>query len=369
MPGNTLILDTECYRNYWYLGIKRIEDGKRVGYEFSNRTDFDRDRVRYFLKRNLSIGFNSINYDLPMIYLALQGATNEELKEASDRIIIGGLKWWEVEKALGIHIPKIDHIDLIEPNPSVRDSLKSLNGRMHGQRMQDLPVDPHKDLTDDEMNIVSDYCLHSDLDATHLLYDLMREPLALREAMGERYGQDFRSKSDAQMGERIIRSRVEDMQGRRIYRAEVKAGTTFRYQVPNWMKFETPMMQEVLEAIRTTDIRIGKNGKVEFPKAFEKFKIRWGDTSYKLGIGGLHSQEANRFVKSNDEKILIDADVASQYPSIILALGLYPEALGKDFLEVYRAVYEERLQAKRRVKEIDREIGELEKQLEEIGDE
>ena len=32
MPGKTLILDTEVYRNFFYLGIKRREDGVRVGF-------------------------------------------------------------------------------------------------------------------------------------------------------------------------------------------------------------------------------------------------------------------------------------------------------------------------------------------------
>lgn len=347
MAHNTLIIDTECYRNFFYIGVKRVEDGRRVGYEFSPRADFDRDRVRYFMKRNLTVGFNSIGYDLPMIYLALEGASNSELKDASDRIIKDRVPWWEVERALDIHIPKLDHIDLIETNPSVKDSLKALNGRMHGKRMQDLPIDPDKVLTEREMDITADYCLHSDLDATHTLFDYLQEPLHLREAMGERYGQDFRSKSDAQMGERIIKSEVEKKRDTRVYKAKVKEGTTFRYQVPDWMHFEEPMMQEVLETIRNTDIVIGKGGKVQFPKAFEKFKIGWGDTSYKLGIGGLHSQEAKRHLRSDNQHILIDADVASQYPSIIMKLGLYPEALGRDFLPVYRELMERRLAAKK----------------------
>jgi hypothetical protein len=73
-------------------------------------------------------------------------------------------------------------------------------------------------------------------------------------------------------------------------------------------------------------------------------------------------------VHSTDTHVLIDADVASQYPSIILKLGLTPKALGPSFLVAYRGIYDDRLAAKSRVKEIDREIKELEAQLAAMGE-
>lgn len=347
MPDMTLGVDVETYRNFFYIGIKRFEDGRRVGFEFSDRADFDREAMRYRLRRNTIVTFNGLNYDLPIIYLALDGATNEELKEASDRIIKGGLKWWDVERELAIDIPKLDHIDLFEPNPSVRDSLKTLNGRLHGQRMQDLPYHESTVLTHEQMDIVADYCLHSDLDATENLFRALKEPLELRVAMGEQYGRDFRSKSDAQMGEQIIKLKVEEALGRRVEKASVKAGTTFRYQVPEWMTFQTPLMEGVLETIANTDLEIDRDGKVQFPKEFDNFDITFGPSTFKLGIGGLHSQESCRAERSDKDHILIDADVASQYPRCIMKLGLYPDALGRDFLPVYGSLIDRRLIAKK----------------------
>ena len=66
-----------------------------------------------------------------------------------------------------------------------------------------------------------------------------------------------------------------------------------------------------------------------------------------MGIGGLHSTESGRSVHSDHEYVLVDADVASQYPSIILQTGLTPMSLGEPFLEVYGAIKDERLVAKR----------------------
>ena len=348
MPDQTLILDTECYRNIWYLGIKRREDGFRAHFEFSARSDFDRDRVRRILKRNKSIGFNSLNYDMPMIYLALEGASNEELKNASNKLITESIPHWRASEEIGVTVPKIDHIDLFETNPSVKRGLKLLNGSMHMKRLQELPFEHERILTYPEMDALIEYCQYGDLDGTEKLFDLMDEPIALRELMAKLYGtMDLRSKSDAQVGETVIKTQVSQRTGKPVYRAEIKTGTTFRYKVPDWMKFETPYMQMVLKTIAETDFQIGASGKVDFPKEFSAFNIVFDGMRYALGIGGLHSTESNRAVHSDDEHVLIDADVASQYPNIIMKLGLYPEALGKDFLHVYKSIIDRRLEAKR----------------------
>lgn len=356
MPGATLGVDVETYRNFFYIGVKRFEDGRRVGYEFSERADFDRDRVRYFLRRNTIITFNGKSYDLPIIYLALSGASNDELKYASDRIIKGRIPWWQVEKELDVYIPEIDHIDLFEPNPAVRKGLKALNGSMHGQRLQDLPYDPDETLTFEQMDIVADYCLHSDLDATEKLYHTIKEDLDLRARLSDQYGVDLRSKSDAQVGETIVKLKAQEALGRRIERANPKTGTTFSYNVPVWMRFETPYMQQVLKTISETKFEIDHDGKVAFPKEFADFDITFNESSYTLGIGGLHSKETSRAVVSDATHVLIDADVASQYPSIIMKLGLYPEALGPTFLKIYGGIIADRLAAKQRAKEVGRLI-------------
>jgi hypothetical protein len=66
-----------------------------------------------------------------------------------------------------------------------------------------------------------------------------------------------------------------------------------------------------------------------------------------LGIGGLHSSERSTSWLSDDDHQLIDRDVTSYYPSIILRCGLSPQALGAHFLPVYQSLVERRIAAKR----------------------
>ena len=358
---STIFCDIETFHDFFYIGLKREEDGKRIGVEYSTRSpEWDRDWVRNIFLRNTTVGYNSLGYDLPMIWYSLQdGVTNEMLKAASDRIIKGGIKWWEVEEALGIRIPwdvKKRHIDLIEPQPNAFASLKSLNGRMHGIQLQDLPYDPDIRPTGEQMDAIAHYCLHSDLDATERLYQTLKGPLELRIALGEIYGKDFRSKSDAQIGEAIVKIRAEKLTGVAPRRVETKPGTIFKYEIPSYVTFETPQLKAMLERLRETEFIVDKNGKVNLPDWLSESKIKIGQSVYQMGIGGLHSTETSRSVRSNATHILVDADVASQYPSIIMSLGLAPKSLGKTFLDVYGQIKTDRLKAKKRAKEIKDEL-------------
>lgn len=343
-----LISDTECYPNFWSIGFKRISDGKLVIMEKSARQDLDLDRLASIMSKHETIGYNWLPYDLPMIAMALTGASNAQLKEANDRIILGGLKYWQVEEALGISIPRSwSHIDLIEPQPNAFAGLKTLQGRLHGARMQDLPYTPDTALTEAEMDRVLAY-MGNDLDATHNLWDALREPMALRVALSDEYRQNFRSKSDSQIGEGIIKKRVEQLAGAKIERVQTPAGTTFPFKAPEYLRFDRPDLAEVLRRLKETQFYVQGNGKVELPTWMENKQVVIGDTTYAMGIGGLHSTESNRAVHSDDEFQLIDFDVASYYPAIIINSGLYPRALGPVFLDVYRKIRDERVVAKHR---------------------
>lgn len=212
--NGAICVDVECYRNFFVICVRRLVDGKCLAFEISARTDFRvalRELLLYILNNNTIITFNGNSYDLPMIFYALRNADNAALKAMSDKIILGDLKPWDV----GIRVPKLNHIDLMEPNPSVKQGLKMLNGRLHGRYMVDLPYTPDAILTPDQMNITTLYCFN-DIEATALLYRSMREPLELRVALGRTYGMDFRSKSDSQIGEAIVKKRVEAITGQRI---------------------------------------------------------------------------------------------------------------------------------------------------------
>lgn len=354
-----VISDTECYPNFWSIGFKRISDGKLVVMEKSARKELDLDRLANIMATHQTIGYNWIGYDLPMIAVALSGATNAQLKAANDKIILGRLKYWEVEEALGIRVPRDwTNIDLIEPQPNAFASLKTLQGRLHGRKMQDLPYSPDTALTEEQMDNVLAY-MGNDLDATHNLWDALREPMELREALSTEYRQNFRSKSDSQIGEGIIKKRVEQLTGEKIERVNTPAGTSFPFKAPEYLRFERPELAEVLERLKTAEFVVQGNGKVELPDWLEGKTISIGESVYTMGIGGLHSTESNRAVHSDDDYELVDFDVSSYYPNIIINTGLYPKATGKAYTDVARSIVDDRLAAKTQMQKCDDDLKKL----------
>lgn len=338
-------LDVECYRNFFLICLKHFNSGKRRVFELSERTRFDPAVLLEVLNSECLITFNGTNYDLPIIALALKGLDTSALKDVTDRIIGQNMRPWDVEREYGVKVPPFNHVDLLEPNPSIRQGLKTLAGRLHARTIVNLPIRPNATLDRREMSIVTRYCFH-DLDATEMLFRAMKEPLQLRVALGKQYGVDMRSRSDAQVGETIVKVMVEKKTGRTPKRPQVMPDS-FKYAVPGFVSFKTQKMNDVVEMLRKATFYMGGWG-VEMPPELKGLRIDIGTSRYTMGIGGLHSNEEHRALLSDDEHALIDVDVASQYPAIIMKLGLAPPAIGETFFEVYGELMRLRLEAKAR---------------------
>lgn len=343
-----VLADIEIYHDFAYFAFERVSDGKKIGIEVSRRTDraeddAKREKVRGILLRNRIITFNGQSYDNALLWYFVFGANNAQLKKASDRIINGNVKYWQVEDLLQMQIPRsFTFIDMIEPQPNAFASLKTLNGRLHGKRMQDLPVEPDARLTDEQMDLLIDYCANSDIPASRRLWEALAEPIAMREALSQDYSTDFRSKSDSQIGEGIIKKVVERETGSKVQRPVVKAGDSFAYKPPAFIEYTDPQLQNILARIKQTEFYVQSNGKVDLPKWLADMKLVIGGTEYAMGIGGLHSTEANRAVHADDDHAMFDVDVMGFYPQIIINSRLYPPAIGPAFCGIYATIKKER---------------------------
>lgn len=346
-PNNTAVLDIEIFNNFLLISVKLVGQPKIVNYILDETRRPDWSRLRLILQKYTIVTFNGATFDMPLVYLAMGGATVEEIKDAANRIISTGMKPWDVERALGVVLPRyLDHIDLMETNPAVRQGLKVLNGRLHGRWMQDLPYPHDAVLTEEQKEVVIRYC-GNDLDATELLFVALKEPLEIRATVSNDIGVDVRSKSDTQMGTAIIKKRIEDKTGLRIPRTDHKMGQSFSYRPPNFISFKTAQMQSIYDRICAHDFITNADGKVDLPKWLSNEKIVIGPSTFQMGIGGLHSTESNRCVIADVNNAIVSVDVASYYPQTTLGLGLYPHAVGRDFLDIYRDIRDARIRAKK----------------------
>jgi hypothetical protein len=74
--------------------------------------------------------------------------------------------------------------------------------------------------------------------------------------------------------------------------------------------------------------------------------IHFYDNEYTFARGGLHTVNGPKVFEADDEYEIIDWDVSSYYPAIIINNGKYPAHLGKEFLRGYKQMFDKRLELK-----------------------
>lgn len=334
-----LVFDSECYPNYFLAAFRHCITGKVI----KMVPPFNPRQLSFILHRYRCIGFNSIKYDIPLLWAAYKNQDTKWLKEVSNALVDG--TWYqEVCKEYGIQIFKTNHLDLIEVCP-LRGSLKLYGARLHTKRIQELPYHHMKQLTDYEKEVVADYCINSDLPATAILFSELKEQLDLRENLSREYQIDVMSKSDAQIAESVIGTELKKITGKWPAKPK-KFDNEFKYSCPHFISFQTPQLQHTLKTVMAANLSVYETGVLNRSE-LDKISVTVGENVYRLGSGGLHSSEKNISAQSNEQYQLYDIDVASYYPAIVLALGLYPEHIGPDFLNVYKSIVERRLYAKK----------------------
>lgn len=347
MPQSTLICDVECYPNYFLASFKDTLTSKVIFFERTENGFYINDNVVSFqlfaeilsfcLHRHLIVTFNGKAYDLPMMGHALDGLSCETLKARSNEIIR------DEKNEYQLRLGKINHIDLIEVAP-LQASLKLYAGRLHAPRMQDLPFDDQVSLTPQETLQVRDYNIN-DLDNTEILWRHLKPQLEIREFLSSEYNKDLRSKSDAQIGEAVVLAELARI-GIVPRKPAFDPGRRFAFAAPPGLAFRTPALQALLGVATTAVFEVGNNGHADLPPELQDYKIKLGDTTYKIGIGGLHSTEKEVSHYADDETLLVDRDVASYYPRIIINQRLYPENCGPEFVTCFSNIVERRLKAK-----------------------
>lgn len=346
MKREHIVFDCELIglkKPVFLVRTRNKKTGERHGFWWHKRGDMKRLLAMFDDPKYTWESFNGIKFDAPIIAAAVQGHDPENLKIIATKIIEEKMQPWEVYKFAGIEPLQFDHVDWIEVAPGTMTSLKTYMGRMHYPTLVDMPVHHDTDLTPKQLPMVESYC-DNDTGGTAALSQQLQGELELRIELGERYGLDLRSKSDAQVAEAIIK-KVAGISGKPV------APSYVEYFTPAFIKTKNPALLALIERIEAHSFKINyANGSPIAPEWMEEeFKI--GEGSYKVGIGGLHSTHDVKLYRASTETVLIsDFDVRSYYPTMILQCGYIPRISGNKgqaFLDTYRDLYQERLQAKR----------------------
>lgn len=356
---DVIVFDSEILPSHYLFKAKRLSDQKVV--TLWGGVNSSMERLGALLRNPglLWVGFNSNSFDIPLAIAAAGGRTIPELKEMANDIINNRKPQWMTMRDYGLEFPEnLQTVDLIEVAPGVMVSLKLYGARMGSPSLIDMPFHHDDWLTQEQAVILDKYCLN-DLEETERLYNKIKPRLDLREKMSERYGINLMSKSDAQMAETII---AKELGLLRAGAPEIPK--TVRYLAPAFVQPSSAILRDILQRTTKHIFQVKQsNGAVELPPFLAEEPVILGDGLFQMGIGGLHSKhDKSVHYVATPEFEIVDADVGSFYPNILLNAGYVPRGLGARFVEVYRSFVEMRLDAKHRSKKLlklEKEIGKL----------
>ena len=343
MTKEIIVFDSEIVPSHYLFCARRLSDGKKIRLWGHNPDHMEHLGL---LLRNPTlqwVSFNGIKFDMPLATAAAGGATVRELKSMANDIITNNKPEWMIYRDYAIEKINLDHIDLMEVAPGVMVSLKLYGARMGSRSLVDMPFHHEDFLEDWEAEVLAEYC-ENDLEETANLYRRLEKQIVLRAEVGERYGLELRSKSDAQMAEAII---AKELNIGRVGQTPVPRTVT--YKAPPFIQPRGMVLQDILARVQKHQFKVNQgNGAVELPEFLSSEPVLIGKGIYQMGIGGLHSQHDRCVMwEATPEFEIVDADIGSQYPTIISNAGLAPKNLGTGFLPLYRSIIKERLAAKK----------------------
>ena len=223
----------------------------------------------------------------------------------------------------------------------LRVGLKEMQVTMKFRCVQEYEGDFQSWLPASEIPNMISYNVN-DVDSTEELLNRCKKDIDLRIAIEDEYRVKVLNKDGVNIGMKIITQKYLEKTGQtwkqiKDLRSPCDMIDLSKVILPI-VKFDTPILQSVLEEMKKQTVSPGRKG-YENKFIFEGLR-------YSVGVGGIHSVNDPEIVIPKEDEMLIDIDVASLYPSMLIEYGFYPKHLGPEFLEIYKQIKDERIEAK-----------------------
>lgn len=348
--SDAYVHDIENYPNVFLFGAIHALTETPYIFEISHRRD---DRQAFYLfteylreHRAEEVGYNNLGYDYPVQHSILNNImyiTNADIYKKGDSIINAGdenrfahMVWekdWIVPQ---LDLYKIHHFD----NQAKRTSLKTLEFNMRMENIEDLPFIPGTYLTDSQIDTLRQYLIH-DLKATLMFYKHSKKLIDFRRELSAKYGRNFMNHNDTKIGKdyfimELEKSGIQCFEpGSRKPRQTHRPSIALNSVIFPYVRFEQPEFNRVLNWLRQQVI-------TETKGVFTDLSADINGFSFDFGTGGIHGSIESQTIRSTENYVIIDLDVASFYPNLAISNELYPAHLGKQFCTIYKNVYDMR---------------------------
>lgn len=344
------VYDIEIFPNCFSLTIKNTETKEFQFFELSNRKNNLVDLVPLFLdKRYIFCGYNNIHYDNPIVNFIIE--YKETLKKStrldieynlfqlSQTIIKGDLEKWKRWK----YANNFETLDLLTMlfSQKLRVGLKEMQVTMKYSNVQEYDGDFEAPIPEEDIPKMIQYNIN-DVNSTEELLYRCENDIKLRLNIEEEYGIKALNKDGVNLGMEILKTKYLEKTHKtwndiKDLRSPCDKIALNEIILP-FIKFDNPILKDLLNEMKQQVVSPDRKG---YNKHFLMDNLE-----YSVGVGGIHSVNKPSIFIAKEDEVISDVDVASLYPSLIIEYGFYPPHLGKEFLEVYKGIKDERIEAK-----------------------
>lgn len=344
------VYDIEIFPNCFHLTIKNTETKEFQFFELSNRKNNLVDLVPLFLdKRYIFCGYNNIHYDNPIVNFIIE--YKETLKKStrldieynlfqlSQTIIKGDLEKWKRWK----YANNFETLDLLTMlfSQKLRVGLKEMQVTMKYSNVQEYDGNFEAPIPEKDIPKMIQYNIN-DVNSTEELLYRCENDIKLRLNIEEEYGIKALNKDGVNLGMEILKTKYLEKTHKtwndiKDLRSPCNKIALNEIILP-FIKFDNPILKDLLNEMKQQVVSPDRKG---YNKHFLMDNLE-----YSVGVGGIHSVNKPSIFIAKEDEIISDVDVASLYPSLIIEYGFYPPHLGKEFLEVYKGIKDERIEAK-----------------------
>ena len=344
------VYDIEIFPNCFSLTIKNTETKEFQFFELSNRKNNLVDLVPLFLdKRYIFCGYNNIHYDNPIVNFIIE--YKETLKKStrldieynlfqlSQTIIKGDLEKWKRWK----YANNFETLDLLTMlfSQKLRVGLKEMQVTMKYSNVQEYDGDFEAPIPEEDIPKMIQYNIN-DVNSTEELLYRCENDIKLRLNIEEEYEIKALNKDGVNLGMEILKTKYLEKTHKtwndiKDLRSPCDKIALNEIILP-FIKFDNPILKDLLNEMKQQVVSPDRKG---YNKHFLMDNLE-----YSVGVGGIHSVNKPSIFIAKEDEVISDVDVASLYPSLIIEYGFYPPHLGKEFLEVYKGIKDERIEAK-----------------------
>ena len=360
-----IVFDIEVLKNIFTCTCKNTDTGIINTFEISSRKVDIEELYKYFKQDCYFVGYNNHHYDNPVLNYLFYLFTKDYFEYFSTRQITESVfrmsqividknsdfeLWKEYKYAR--NFLSIDLLTMLY-SKALRVSLKEMQVTMQYKNVEEFIVDWHQDLPEKDMDRLISYNIN-DVESTEELLYRCKNDLELRVSIENEYGITCLSLDGVNTGMKILEQEYIKHTGISKQVLEQLRSPCDQIDLEKvifpWISFNTPTLKDLLNNMKQLhNVSPGRKG-------YENTFV-FGGMKVTVGVGGIHGDCGIEIIKPSEDEILLDSDVSSLYPSMIIEHNLYPPHLGKEFLETYTNIRTRRLEAKKnKIKVVDKTL-------------